>query len=832
MSVRGNVFKSIDRSDGSVRSDRDDLARLRAVVDAAVDGIFTFDDCGVIETANRSASQMFGYSAEDLSGMNIDSLMSEPYRGGHVAIGVSREVEAVRRDGSTFAMELVISETRIGNHKFFTAVARDISARRQAERALRESEERFAAFMRHLPGAAWIKDRAGRYVYVNPEAERIFNSSLESLRGKTDDEVFPPETARQFSENDRRVLEEGSGIQTIEVLRQDDQIDHRSIVRKFTVPDVDGRSAYIAGVAFDITEWLAAQDALRLSEERFRRMADCAPVMIWISGTDKLCTWFNRPWLLFTGRTMAQEIGEGWAEGLHPDDRERCLDIYTSAFDRRDPFEMEYRLRRHDGEFRWIIDSGVPLISDTGKFAGYIGSCRDITDRRHAEELLRGRVRERAEELASANERLKEEIQQRQRAETLIANENRILELIAAGSALGTVLKTLCRLIEQLMPGSTCMIRLQPNHAQSEPLSLERRSDRPPTADSVELFGSHGTAGPPPPLCSKRTLVKDIPGDRTGAVLRRREIRSYWLEPIVAPTGDLLGVLAVYSKSEDDPGPTELASGEAAARMAALAIERTSSEERSRHQLAQLAHVSRLATMGEMASGLAHELNQPLCAIVNFTEACVELLNSNGAQSHDLKKTMGDVAKQAERAGEVIRRLREFVRRSEPVRRPVDLNAVIREVVALTNNDARRSEVQVRLKLGKHDASALADPIQIQQVLVNLVRNAFEAMHEIPLRKRVLTIQTSSANDLVEVLVSDNGAGIPEPLRDKLFEPFFSTKREGMGLGLSISRSILEVHNGRIWATPNGAQGTTFRFTLPAIRRKKNEHGTNRIRRG
>jgi len=136
-------------------------------------------------------------------------------------------------------------------------------------------------------------------------------------------------------------------------------------------------------------EFEQANQRLRESEERFRNMADTAPVMIWVAGLDKLCTFFNKVWLEYTGRTEAQELGDGWAEGVHPDDRDRCVATYFAAFDARRPFRMEYRLRRADGEYRWFLDEGVPRFTPGGIFAGYIGSCIDVTEsRRASEELL------------------------------------------------------------------------------------------------------------------------------------------------------------------------------------------------------------------------------------------------------------------------------------------------------------------------------------------------------------------------------------------------------------------------------------------------------------
>ena len=144
----------------------------------------------------------------------------------------------------------------------------------------------------------------------------------------------------------------------------------------------------VFGVAVDITDRKKTDDAIRESEERFRLVANTAPVLIWMSGIDKLCTYFNKPWLEFTGESLESQLGNGWANGVHPEDLQRCLRIYTEAFDRRERFTMEYRLRRHDGKYRWIVDTGVPRSSPDRSFAGYIGSCMNVTERKLAAETL------------------------------------------------------------------------------------------------------------------------------------------------------------------------------------------------------------------------------------------------------------------------------------------------------------------------------------------------------------------------------------------------------------------------------------------------------------
>ncbi|NUQ49528.1 MAG: PAS domain S-box protein, partial [Phycisphaerae bacterium] len=844
---------------------------------------------------NRAAAALFGLTPDEVIGRPVAELLGEE------AFAIVRpHIERVLK-GEAVEYEACVPYKAVGARWLrinylphrdasgavagWVASIVDITEGKLAEARLHESEARFVAFMRHLPGAAWIKDQHGRYIYANPEAERVFGTTLENARGKTDAELFAPETARQFQENDRRALREEGGIQSVEVLRQPDGIDHRSIVSKFAVPGVNGEPACVGGVAFDVTAWLAAEDALRaseeryrsltkaitsvvwttdaegrfvvpqaswsrytgqaweeaqgwgwiaafdpedrgrlraawqtssaaremyraegrlwheasaayrqaelrgvpifdvggavrewvgtcidvedrtrvqeslreseerlrnaldaadvgtwrvdlrtgvdtrdarlnrilglepressqpvgdffayvhpedrarvggaweaalrgdgpydvecriirpdgevrwirdrgrvvrgaegeplyctgavadihdrmraeaalsesreryrhlvqslpaavytcdaqgritlfneaasqlwgrapqlgqerwcgahrtydeegrylapedspmarairsgqairgaeielerpdgtrrhvlahpepmidaagrvvgavnmliditdrkraesalrLSEKRFRMVADCSPAMIWMSGVNKACTWFNKRRLEFVGRTLEQELGDGWVEGVHPDDVARCLQTYQAAFGARETFEMEYRLRRADGEYRWVRDVGSPLHLEDGTFTGYIGSCIDVTDRRLSEDMLRERVAQRTLELSTANEQLKYEVEERRRVERLLATEKRILELMATGAERERLLGALCDAIESLLPGTQCVIRLAPSGALAT-------DDAPGSARSatvgLDLFGRLAEAGVCPPLCT------------------------------------------------------------------------------------------------------------------------------------------------------------------------------------------------------------------------------------------------------------------------------------------------------------------------------------------
>lgn len=239
--------------------------------------------------------------------------------------------------------------------------------------------------------------------------------------------------------------------------------------------------------------------------------------------------------------------------------------------------------------------------------------------------------------------------------------------------------------------------------------------------------------------------------------------------------------------------------------------ERRNHEEESRVQQEKIQLTSRLTTMGEMASSLAHELNQPLTAISNYSMAAVAMLKSGNANQERLLEALEKAARQAERAGKIISRIREFVKRSEPRRQRVTVHRIIENAVGFADIDARKRQVFIHQRMPEHIPDVLADPILIEQVLLNLLKNGIEAMENSEYRQLNLVITDQSP--IVEIAVIDRGHGLRDP--ERLFEPFYSTKSEGLGMGLNICRTIIESHHGRLWAEANPEGGTIFRFTLP-----------------
>jgi len=288
-----------------------------------------------------------------------------------------------------------------------------------------------------------------------------------------------------------------------------------------------------------------------------------------------------------------------------------------------------------------------------------------------------------------------------------------------------------------------------------------------------------------------------------------------------------IGRVVVGRRKDGSTFPMELAVGEATVNGRRVftgfirdLTERQLVENRMQELQSELLHVSRLSDVGQMASALAHELNQPLAAIVNYVQAMRRMLHaSNAVLPPRIVETMDKTVAQAARAGEIIQHLRSFIRKGESERHSEDLNKVVEEATALGLVGAKEGGISVRMQLSADSMPVLIDKVQIQQVVFNLIRNSVEALPASTVR--ILSVSTARGEDgLAHVAVGDTGPGLAQTVLDQLFQPFVTTKEKGMGLGLSICRSIVEAHGGRLWAAPNAPTGVTFEFSLPMA-----EHG-------
>jgi len=504
------------------------------------------------------------------------------------------------------------------------------------------------------------------------------------------------------------------------------------------------RAAPLYLVAVLLEQALRIQRSLHESERRFRDMADNAPVMTWITGSDSRCEFVNKGWLDFTGRALSQEQGFGWVQSLHDDDRHRCMAIYQSSFSARCEFEVDYRLRRRDGVYRWILARGVPRYGDNGEFVGFIGSALDVTDRRRQESALR---------------------QSEERYRAVVDSQTELVCRFTPDLTLTFVNEAYCRFLGR-----------RREEVLGSKLSAYLPAD---TQDQLARCVAHALSGAGP---------------------------GEWQCEVTSPDGSR-GWQHWTCKAID--GAREIPD-----ELQAIGHDMTD-RKRAEEVQRRLAHTARLAAVGELTAMVAHEVNQPLCAILSNAEAAETLLARDNPPLETIREIIKDIRDDNLRADEVIRGIRSLVGRREIQIQPVDLNRMITHVLRLVSGDALFRRVRILRTLDESLPLVAADQPQIEQVLLNLIVNGMDAMQTTPEAQRELTVQTRLRDaDLVEVVVSDHGCGIPPEKLPELFDSFFTTKPEGMGVGLSIARWIVLAHGGRIWAA-NGAQGgAEFRFTL------------------
>jgi PAS domain S-box-containing protein len=508
------------------------------------------------------------------------------------------------------------------------------------------------------------------------------------------------------------------------------------------------RAAPVYLVAVLIEQTWNVGVSLRESEQRFRHMANHAPVMIWLADTGGRCEFVNQQWLDFTGLSLDRFLGSGWTNLMHPDEADSTFTDFMANVQARTAYEDEKRLRRHDGEYRWILTRGQPRFGAHGEFHGFVGSAVDVTDRRQQEAALR-----------------RSEARYRDVVESQASFVCRFLP----DASLTFVNSAWCAFLgrgRMELLGSSFMELLSP-------------AARIAARDAVA-----------------RSLASSSPAEWECEVARADGTRGWqqW----------------VCHALEDADEAREL-------QVIGYDITDRKRAEESGRQLAQAA---RFAALGELTAMVAHEINQPLCAILSNAEAGELMLRSAEPPLDELRNIFADIRQDDLRADAAIRSIRSLVQRREFVPRQVDVPATIDHVFKLVAGDALHRRVPMRCDLGAELPAVLGDRSHLEQVLVILMVNGMDAMKETPEGARELWVSARRVNgQQLEIAVRDRGHGIATENLPQLFESFFTTKADGMGLGLSIARSMITAHGGRIWAENAPDGGAVFRFTLNAAPR-------------
>jgi PAS domain S-box-containing protein len=683
--------------------------------------------------------------------------------------------------------------------------------------------------------------------------------------------------------------------------------------------------------------WAAYQfrvHQLQRVSRQLRDVIDTIPGHVWSALPDGSVDFINRRWLEFSGVSLEEALGRGWEAAVHPDDLARFIDEWRAAVACGKAMETEARVRRADGQYRWLLIRNVPLHDAGGKIVKWYGTSTDIDDRKRAEEALRRSNRE-LRAMSNCNQ-----ILLRASDEQSLLDEICRIVCEEAGYRMAWVAYAEHDAAKSVRPvawtgaeegylanlgitwadtergcspagtairsGKTCCIqdfatdpRLEPWRESALQRGFLSGIALPLKDEQANAFGSLSiySAQPNAFTSEEIRLLEELAADlafgivtlrsraarkRAEESLRESETRfrtfvdhaadAFFVLDIEQGTiidvnrsaceslgytwQELIGMTPMAFDVNLDRATLESVAERTAAgesvlfdrhwhrrkdgtlfpvevhtsqywyggRRFLLKVARDISDrlraeeerERLRQLEAELAHLNRVSTLGELAASIAHEVNQPLSGVVSNGSACLRWLAGEAPNVEEAREAARRIVRDGKRAGEVIARVRALAKRAATPSEKLDLNETIREVLALVGDEAKRMGVMIRAQFADDLSPISGDRVQLQQVVLNLAMNAMEAMSSVDERPRELLITTRNLDaDQVQVTVEDSGPGLDPNTLDKIFDPFYTTKPGGMGMGLSISRSILQAHGGRLWATINDGPGTSFHFTLP-----------------
>ena len=540
------------------------------------------------------------------------------------------------------------------------------------------------------------------------------------------------------------------------LLMPDGSIKHLRVVGH-AERDQSGELEFV-GAVMDVTAAKEAEERIRQDERELRITIETIPAIVTSTRSDGSIDFVSQSWLDYLGRSREEMLGGAWTSSIHPEDLDRVLSNWQVAFAAGEPLEIELRHRRADGKYRWFLVRAVPLRDDMGHIVKWYATHFDIEERKQAEEKLR-------------------------RSEAYLAEAQRLTHT-----------------------GSWAM-----NVATGEPTNVATGEPTHSSEEDLRLYGFDPERGVP---SFEELLQRVHPEDRDSAVetwdraVAEREDFEVDYRTVL-PDGTMKYIHSVGH-------PVFNAAGDLVEYVGTLmdVTERTRAEDALQKAQAELAHVTRVATLGEMTASISHEINQPLGAMVNNASACLRWLAASNLE--EARRSAMLVVADGHRASEIIARIRALAQKAPTRKDWFDINKAIHEVIALARSEVQGNRVSLKTQLAGDLPPILGDRIQLQQVLLNLMMNAIEAMRGVDEGPRELWVDSKRVESReVLIAVRDSGPGLDAKSLDRLFEAFYTTKPEGLGMGLAISRSIIEAHGGRLWATANAPHGAVFQFTLP-----------------
>jgi PAS domain S-box-containing protein len=746
-------------------------ARFRTFVDYATDAFFLLDDDSTVIDVNRQACDSLGYSRQELIGKHrsdfdvglddasIQSLKQRVVAGEVVTF----ETRHSRKDRTTFPVEIRVGQFEQGGRRFL-CLARDISERERAEVSLRQRERELREILETIPAMTVTVLPDGSNVFIGKRFSEYSGLSEEDGQGSGWKACVHPADLDLHMCKWRASLTSGDPIEVETRFRRADGEYRWFLARAAPLRDEVGNILKWYEVLTDIEGRKRAEGRSRESQAKLEAAQRIAHVGWWerdftaghVSLSDEVCRIFGvQPLEL-------PQWHERWLKLIHPDDRPRAAEAAAAALLPGGPrYDVEYRVVRPDGDVRIVHSQGDVTWDDSGKPLRQFGVLQDVTALRQAEEELR------------ASE------QALRRSEAYLAEAQRLSHT-----------------------GTLAFTATAPVYWSDE---------------SYRIWGLDPLQGLP----NRESVLQRIhPDDRERVSVETeqalREKRDFILEfRIVLPEGTV--------KHIESTGRPLFSGGGELAEMVATHVDVTERKrareqrERLRALEADLAHMNRLSIMGELTASLAHEILHPIATARNNARAGIRFLDMSPPNMAEVREALACIVRDADRGKDIVDRIRDHIKKAPPRNDRFDLNEAIKQVIEMVRAPIDKNRVSVRTRLAADLTSVRGDRVQLQQVVTNLILNAVEAMGSVEDGTRELSISTKQGqtSDIL-VAVQDSGPGIDPEHLERVFAPFYTTKPSGIGMGLSICRSIIAAHGGQLWAEANRPRGTIFQFSLPA----------------
>jgi PAS domain S-box-containing protein len=841
-------------------------AGYQAIADAAPDAIVSIGEDNRIQLINPAATKIFGWAAAELIGQPLTLLLPN-FRVAERTTGA--QWIGRRRDGTDFSAEVSFRELSTGDRKNFTGFIRDVTDRKRAEAALQKSESYLAQAQRLSRTGSFGLNTSTGELFWSQETFRVvgLDPAVKPSLDLLFERVHPDDRAPIKDLLDRATRSASDLDFEHRFLMPDGSVKYVHVLAR-AVPGESGNLQYL-GAVMDITAQVEAEEALRASELNFRLIVDSIPGLVSMQDASGEVELVNRQIRDYTGRTLEQL--KDWRPIVYPDDFGLTRKMWTRSVETGEPLDTEVRLRRADGIYRWFHARALPLRDSWGTIVRWYTLLIDIEDRKQAEESVRvGEYNFRmiVDSIPGLVHTMTPEGEIELVSQQILDLSGKTLEdlkdwpqLVHPGDR-ARVTDLVGRAIEGGDPyDAELRIRLADGvyrwfHSRGVPLRdtngrivrwyslLTDIEDRKNAEDALRASERELSliietmpalvwcAAPNGELTYVNQRVLDYTGTTLAALAKVGWI-DYLHPDDVRPTIEAWGYAVATGRQHEIQYRLRCFDGayrwfhvlgqlgrDSEGHMTGwygLLIdidERKNTEEALRITQARLSRASQIAAVGELAASIAHEVNQPLSAVVANGYACLRWLLAqppNWAKAHQAAER---IVRDGKDAGEVVRRVRALFKRAAIERIPLDLNDVIAEVLHLLRGETARKGVALEINLEQDLPLVVGDRVQLQQLLLNLLANGLDAMDPLVDRPKKLSIQSKShCPDSVLVEIRDYGVGLSNP--DRAFEAFFTTKENGMGMGLAICRSIIEAHEGRLWASSSDLPGTTFSFTLP-----------------